>query len=157
MEVVGYENYLIYGDGKIQNKKTKRYLKPSDNGRGYLKVNLCKDGKFKTHKIHRLLAEHFIENPDNKRCVDHINRNRNDNRLENLRWATYSENGQNKIQQIDNKLGIKNICYNKIKNIYQYEKALRGLKHCKRFKTLEEAIEYKKKFESNTTLNQNAS
>ena len=45
--------------------------------------------------IHRLLAKMFIPNPENKPCVDHINRIRTDNRLEDLRWATYYENAKN--------------------------------------------------------------
>ena len=149
MEINGFENYLIYQDGKVYSKTSKRYLKPSDNSYGYLKVNLCKDGKRKIHKIHRLVAIYYIPNPDNKICVDHINRITTDNRLENLRWATHSENGQNKIQQINNKLGIKNISYHKTNHRYDYQKVIRGVKHKKVFKTLEEAIEYKTIFENN--------
>lgn len=48
-------------------------------------------------KIHRLIAEAFIPNPENKPCIDHINTIRHDNRIENLRWATYKENGNNEI------------------------------------------------------------
>ena len=149
MEINGFENYLIYQDGKVYSKTSKRYLKPSDNSYGYLKVNLCKDGKRKIHKIHRLVAIYYIPNPDNKICVDHINRITTDNRLENLRWATHSENGQNKIQQINNKLGIKNISHDKTYHRYVYQKAIIGVKHREYFKTLEEAIEYKTIFENN--------
>ena len=45
MEIIGYNNYLIYEDGKVQNKKTKRYLKPATHKYGYLYVDLCVDGK----------------------------------------------------------------------------------------------------------------
>ena len=147
MEVEGYKNYLIYEDGKVYNQKYKRYLKPSCNNCGYLNVILSKDGKKKNHKIHRLVGLHYIPNPDNKICVDHINRDRTDNRLENLRWATHSENTQNTGVYKNNKLGIKNICYNKQKNIYQYEKMIRGEKHKKDFATLEKVVEYKRVFE----------
>jgi hypothetical protein len=148
MEVVGYENYLIYPDGKVQNKNTKRYLKQSDNGWGYYRINLWKDGKKKAICIHRLVAEHYISNPDNKPFVDHINRDRKDNRIENLRWATSSENQQNTGVRKDNILSIKNICYCKRDKLYIYQKEIRGKRHIKWFKTLEEAIEYKKQFES---------
>jgi len=145
MEIEGYENYLIYPDGKVQNKKTKRYLKPGEHN-GYLQVNLCKDGIYKTIMIHRLVAIHYIPNPDNKPCVDHINRDKKDNRIENLRWVSVSENGQNRGVQKNNKsTGIKNISYQT--NGYIYHKKINGQRHTKWFKTLEEAIEYKNKFE----------
>ena len=59
---------------------------------GYEMVNLKKDGKHETGKIHRLVAEAFIPNPDNKPCVDHINGVRNCNFAWNLRWVTQKEN-----------------------------------------------------------------
>jgi len=148
MEIVGYENYLIYPDGKVYSKVSKRYLLISENRNGYLYVNLCNDEIRKKFTIHRLIAEHYIPNPDNKRCVDHINRDKKDNRIENLRWATNSENGQNKGVAKNNTSGHKNIIYNKIRDRYKYEKQIRGHKHQKFFKTLEEAIAYKKDYEN---------
>jgi len=146
MEIVGYENYLIYEDGKVQNKKTKRYLSTCDNN-GYLQVGLYQNGRHKNYKIHRLIAEHYIPNPDNKRFLDHINRDRKDNRIENLRWVDKSENGLNRGEQINNKLGIKNIHYDKLQDRFIYQKKLRGEPHRKYFKTLEEAIAYKEEYE----------
>ena len=61
---------------------------------GYLRVQI--NGKF--YKVHRLVAETFIQNPENKSQVDHINRNRTDNRVENLHWCTPSENCRNTAQ-----------------------------------------------------------
>jgi hypothetical protein len=142
MEVKGYPNYLIYPDGIVWSKKNKIFLKERID-KGYLRVVLCKDGIHKTHSIHRLVALHYIPNPDNKPEVDHWNGKRNDNRVENLRWATHSENNQNKGVRKDNKLGIKNICYDKSRDKYKYEKIIEGVKHIKYFKTLEEALCYK--------------
>jgi len=143
MEVRGYPNYLIYPDGRVYNKKYKRYLTGTPDGTGYLHLNLYKDGNRKLHKIHRLVGLHYIPNPDNKICLDHINRDKTDNRKENLRWATHSENNHNKGVRKDNKLGIKNISYDKSKDRYRYVKEIRGEIHQKYFKTLKEALCYK--------------
>jgi len=148
MEIVGYENYLIYPDGKVQNKKTKRYLSACKDSNGYYCLNLYKDKNGKSHRIHRLIAEHYIPNPHNKPYIDHINRDKSDNRLENLRWATYSENNQNTEVSKNNKLRVKNICYDKTYDRYDYQKEIKGKKHRKSFKTLEEAIAYKKDYEN---------
>ena len=67
------------------------------NIRSYKYVVLWKNESYKKFYIHRLVAETFIKNKDkNKMYVDHINRIRDDNRVENLRWVTYSENNKNR-------------------------------------------------------------
>ena len=86
--------YVIHPCGTILRiyKKHTREVKPLKRPDGYMRIGLCKNGKGKMFSIHRLLATAFIPNPENKPCVDHINGIRDDNRLENLRWVTYSEN-----------------------------------------------------------------
>ena len=72
--------------------------------RGYCIVFLSKDGKEKTHRVHRLVANAFIQNPYNKPEIDHINTNKQDNRADNLKWVTPKENSENVIshkKQID--------------------------------------------------------
>ena len=97
MEIQDYPNYLIYSDGKIWSKYLKgRFLKPSVNSCGYLHLRLCKDGKPKNMTIHRLIALHYIPNPENKEMVDHIDRDRQNNNINNLRWVTHGENQLNK-------------------------------------------------------------
>ena len=81
--IKGFENYSVSNLGNVKNNKTNRILK-QDNNKGYKLVKF--NGKNK--RVHRLIAEAFIPNPDNKPCIDHINNIRNDNRIENLRWAT---------------------------------------------------------------------
>ena len=145
MEVKGFPNYLIYPCGKLFNKKRNNFLKGSVNSEGYVAVDLFHNGKRKYFQIHRLLAEYFIEDPNNLPQVDHINRKRNDNKLINLRWVDQSQNCQNKSLNKNNKLGIKNICFQKSRNKYQYKKTIRGITDRKYFDTLEEAVEYKNK------------
>ena len=74
-----------------------KILIPSYQDNGYQIVNLFSDNKRKTHTIHRLVANCFILNPNNKPCVDHINTDKADNRVENLRWVTHKENMNNPI------------------------------------------------------------
>jgi hypothetical protein len=147
MEIQGYSNYLIYDDGRVYSKKNKIFLKPGVNGRGYKYCSLWKKGeKPKSLRIHRLVAEHYIPNPENKEQVDHINRNKQDNRIENLRWVTQSENQQNTGIRCDSTTGIKNIRPH-TQGGYMYEKRINKKNHCKYFKTLEEAIQYKEEYE----------
>jgi hypothetical protein len=65
-----YENYSVSNFGNVINNKTGRILKPGIDGGGYYHVILHKDGIRKTCKIHRLLANTFIPNTDNKKCID---------------------------------------------------------------------------------------
>ena len=95
MEVCGFENYKIYENGDVENVKTKRILKPQTDTPGYLYVILYKDGKRTNMKIHRLIALHYIQNSENKKCIDHIDRNKQNNNIDNLRWVTCSENQLN--------------------------------------------------------------
>jgi hypothetical protein len=143
MDIIGYEDYLIYDDGRVYSKKNKIFLKPGINSHGYLQIGLSKNGKRNTHKIHRLIGLHYIPNPENKKCIDHKNRIRTDNRIKNLRWATDSENGQNQSIRIDNTSGHQHISYNKRDNRYTYKKMINYKTHSKSFKTLSEAIQYK--------------
>jgi len=119
MEIISYPNYLIYPDGKVQNKYTKRYLKPQiDNN--YFNIGVTKNKKRKTFRIHRLVALHYIPNPDNKPYIDHKDGNKLNNDINNLRWVTQQENCNfYKSKNCNNKTGIKNIHYNNEYWVYQ--------------------------------------
>ncbi len=96
MEIIGYENYKIYENGNIE--RFGKILKPTLNMLGYYYVSLYKDCKEKKFKIHRLIALHFIDNPENHPYVDHIDRNPKNNQIENLRWVTRIQNQRNKTK-----------------------------------------------------------
>lgn len=83
-------NYEVNELGQVRNKKTKRILKQSIRKDGYCQVMLGR--KTVPLYIHRLVAETFIPNPNNMSQVDHINGNKSDNRLENLRWSNATLN-----------------------------------------------------------------
>lgn len=98
-DIIGFENYQISNYGNVYSKKTKKVLKNLLNTNGYLKVHLQIKGKMKNLYIHRLVGEYFVENPNNFKYIDHIDRNKLNNYFTNLRWCTASEN----IKNIGNK------------------------------------------------------
>ncbi len=143
MEINGHPNYLVYEDGRVFSKKSRKILKPYTNGQGYMRVKLTNQ---KDMYIHRLVALHYIPNPHNYPEVDHIDRNRTNNDISNLRWADHSMNQQNTGFRCNNISGHKNISPHQ-KGGYVFQKTFRGKNHKKYFKTLEEAIEYKNAFD----------
>ena len=80
--------------GKLNSIRTlpEKFITPTDNGKGYMVVALYKDDKRHFKKMHRLVAEAFIPNPDNKPEVNHIDGNKKNNTVENLEWNTTKEN-----------------------------------------------------------------
>lgn len=107
ISIPDYNNYSIDMSGtlirKYKNGKIK-IIKPSLNSNGYLRYTLSKGGKRKHIYMHQLLAKCFLKNPFNKKCVDHKDRNRLNNNLNNLRYTTYKENARNKSKRKRNKI-----------------------------------------------------
>ena len=91
-KITEFENYSISNLGNVRNDITGRILVPYLNTNGYMALTLVKEKKKYLRYIHRLVAIAFIPNPEGKTQVDHINGNKVDNVLENLRWVTVSEN-----------------------------------------------------------------
>ena len=93
--VQGYEGlYEVSNYGRVKSLKfgKEKLLKPQADTKGYLFVDLCKDGKVKHHLVHRLVASTFIENPDNLPQVNHKDENKTNNNVENLEWCSHKDN-----------------------------------------------------------------
>nr|DAU88802.1 MAG TPA: homing endonuclease [Caudoviricetes sp.] len=132
-DIIGYEDYYqVSNKGNIRSKdrwyngdylKNKPIIfrkgvdiKPIPNKYGYLTVCLKKHSKGKTIPVHKLVATAFIEKTISKTCIDHINGDRTDNRVENLRWVTIKENQNNPITKrrlSECKIGTKHHFYGK--------------------------------------------
>lgn len=92
--IPNFENYAISLDGRVINNTTKKVKKPTDNhsGKGYLYVDLYKDGKRHRKYVHRLVAEAYIPNPNNLPFVNHIDGNPKNNNYKNLEWCSARQN-----------------------------------------------------------------
>lgn len=101
-DIVGYEGcYQVNNLGSVRS--IKKILKPNLTKKGYYHVTLYNNGIPKTFRLHRIVAQHFIENPQNKLEVNHIDGNKINNMVNNLEWNTRVENNRHAI---DNKLLI---------------------------------------------------
>lgn len=106
-------NYYITEDGKCLNSQTNKYLKGQISNSGYLNFNLTLSTGKRRLYAHRLVAEAYIPNPDNKPEVNHLNGNKLDNRIENLEWTTRAENSRYNTLIGNNK---------NVKRVYQFDK-----------------------------------
>lgn len=98
-DIKGYENlYQVSTYGNIKSYYRNKILKPKIDKDGYCLINLYKNKICKTFKIHRLVAQHFINNPNGYKEINHINEIKSDNHLVNLEWCThkYNNNYKNK-------------------------------------------------------------
>ena len=110
--ITGFENYEISNFGRVRNLLNDKYVSICIGNHDYKVVNLKKNGKFNQKLIHRLLAQEFIDNPDNLQVIDHIDENKLNNNLDNLRWITQQQNQFNRIQIAkNNTTGFKGVSW----------------------------------------------
>lgn len=116
IDIEGYEGHLqISSRGRVKSLKRtiekkcgmemriqERIRKPHFTKDGYLRIRLVVDGRGKNFLVHRLVAIAFIENPEEKEEVNHINEIKDDNRVENLEWVTRGENIEHSKWYLDN-------------------------------------------------------
>ena len=105
-------NYSVSNFGNVKNNKNK-LVKPNISNWGYYRVSLSKKGVKKYYRIHRLVGIAFIENPENKPEIDHIDRNKLNNNLSNLRWAFSFENVRNVNKRDNTSSTYKGVSYRK--------------------------------------------
>lgn len=97
-QLPNFSNYWISSDGKLFTENWKntgkfREMKPAKDGNGYLRTVMVDDsGKNNTVKIHRIVAQAYLSNPENKEQVNHKNSIKTDNSVDNLEWCTFDEN-----------------------------------------------------------------
>lgn len=95
--IAEFPRYSVSSTGNVRNNMTGRILKKGKNSLGYLYVDLYSENNHKSVTVHKLVAEAFIENPENKNCIDHIDTNKENNNVGNLKWVTYKENTNNPL------------------------------------------------------------
>jgi len=104
-KVKNFPDYEISEDGIVFNTKTSRLISPQLRPNGYVAVWLRNEDGRRLCSLHKILIESFVENEDNLPCVDHIDRNKQNNKLENLRYSSYLDNSRNRPRTKNNKLG----------------------------------------------------
>lgn len=92
--IINYESYLVYENGDVKNLNTNKMLRGSISENGYRYYRLSLNGEKKMFYAHRLVAEHFLENPNNLPVVNHKDGNKLNNEVFNLEWVSYSDNAQ---------------------------------------------------------------
>lgn len=101
--IKGFESYEISSLGRVKSNLTNKILKPHIMPNGYERLTMSNGVKIYGAYVHRLVALNFIDNPENKTNVNHINSIRNDNRLQNLEWTTPKENTMHSMMYGNNK------------------------------------------------------
>ena len=139
-KIKNYDNYSVSSFGRIRNDKFNRFMNPSKTTRGYIHIRLSKNGKVKNYQVHRLVGIAFLPNHDNKPKVDHIDKDKTNNNIINLRFATVSQNGFNQGKCKNNTTGYKGVTFKKANQKYCARIKIEGKsKHLGYFETAQDA------------------
>ena len=135
----GFENYSVSDHGNVKNNKTARIMKQTIQ-HGYHSVALTTGANKFNRKVHILVLNAFLNNLENKPCVDHIDNDKSNNNISNLRWKTHTENCQNRKINKNNTSSVKGVSYDKKNKKWQATISIDGLKiHLGKFTNLEDA------------------
>jgi len=133
--ISGFPNYIISNHGNVYSNRG--LMKPRKNSGGYLQICLC-NKIIKNHSISRLVALHFLEKTGNE--VDHIDRNKLNNHVNNLRWVSRNENQRNRSKKQNCSSKYKGIYWNQNKNKWHVQCTINGKrKHLGYFDNEEDA------------------
>ena len=156
--ILGYQNlYEVSDQGQVRNKDSKRFLKPYQNPKGYMIVTLSNRGKSKKMRLHRLVAQAFLNNPDNLPDVNHKDYDRTNNCVNNLEWMGRKENVQYSSRNGNfvkapptkrNSSGVRGVTWSKEKNMWRVRIYMNGKRiHIGYFDDFDEASTARKLYE----------
>ena len=91
-QIKGFQDYSITENGQVFSHKTNKFKKPFVFPTGYIGITLSKNAVSKNYYLHRIVADNYISNPNNKPQVNHIDGNKVNNSISNLEWVTSSQN-----------------------------------------------------------------
>lgn len=152
VKIKDYETYAINEKGDIKDLRTGKIMPQHYNSDGYKLITLVNPNRKQGFLVHRLVGIQFLDNPENLPEIDHINRIRDDNRKENLRWVDRYTQMQNRGNFKNNKLNEKHIHFEKDGNTsrYVFQICNKDKRHKKSFNTnkykIEDAIKYRDEY-----------
>ncbi len=123
--ISGYVNYQVSNIGRVRNATSGRTLKQHE-AKGYMYVSLCQNSVGKKHRVHRLVGQEFLDNPNNKPMIDHIDRDTLNNTINNLRWVSNSQNSMNRRKLQNTSSKFKGVCFRESENRWHARIKLNG-------------------------------